>query len=132
MLEEGEGDHRHQRMTMQALPGSALEVIETEFFFQLLVRLQIHRALMVAAKVAGPSLPACGWAITLAALTVTGGLFAQTGPPQRRGFDERIKAVASSFKSDPSLKKLSQTQLENLMNFVVGNMLFVLITKWLM
>ena len=26
-------------MTMQALPGSALEVIETEFFFQLLMRL---------------------------------------------------------------------------------------------
>jgi hypothetical protein len=39
MLEEGVGDHRHQHMTMQALPGSALEVIETEFFFQLLVRL---------------------------------------------------------------------------------------------
>jgi hypothetical protein len=26
-------------MTMQALPGSALEVIETQFFFQLLVSL---------------------------------------------------------------------------------------------
>ena len=37
---------------MQALPGSALKVIETEFFFQLLMSLpQIHRALMVAAKV---------------------------------------------------------------------------------
>jgi hypothetical protein len=39
MLEEGVRDHRLQRMTMQALPGSALEVIETEFFFQLLVSL---------------------------------------------------------------------------------------------
>src|SRR5918994_6595807 len=39
MLEEGVGDHRHQRMTVQALPGSSLEVIETEFFFQLLVSL---------------------------------------------------------------------------------------------
>src|SRR5262245_28709216 len=39
MLEESVGDHRHQRMTMQALPGSALEVIEAEFFFQLLVSL---------------------------------------------------------------------------------------------
>src|SRR5215218_135256 len=39
MLEESVGDHRHERMTMQALPGSALEVIETEFFFQLLVSL---------------------------------------------------------------------------------------------
>ena len=33
------GDHCHVRMTMQALPGSTLEVIETEFFFQLLVSL---------------------------------------------------------------------------------------------
>src|SRR5262249_47697493 len=39
ILEESVGDHRHERMTMQALPGSALEVIETEFFFQLLVSL---------------------------------------------------------------------------------------------
>src|SRR6266540_1836470 len=39
MLEEGVSDHRHERVTMQTLPGSALEVIETEFFFQLLVRL---------------------------------------------------------------------------------------------
>jgi hypothetical protein len=39
MLEEGVSDHRHERMTMQALPGSAFEVIETKFFFQLLVSL---------------------------------------------------------------------------------------------
>jgi hypothetical protein len=32
-------DHRHKRMTMKALPGSSLEMIETEFFFQLLVSL---------------------------------------------------------------------------------------------
>ena len=52
MLEEGVSDHRHERMTMQALPRSAFEVIETKFFFQLLVSLlQIHRALMVAARV---------------------------------------------------------------------------------
>ena len=68
----------------------------------------------------------CGWTITLAALTVTGSLFAQPGPPQRQGFEERIKAIASSFKGIPSLKRLSQAQLENLMNFMVGNMLFVL------
>jgi hypothetical protein len=65
-----------------------------------------------------------GWTIALAGLTVTGVLFAQTAPPQR--FEERIKAIASSFKSNPSLKRLSQTQLENLVNFIVGNMLFVL------
>ena len=39
MLEEGVGDHRHERMAMKALPGSALEVIEAEFFFHLLMGL---------------------------------------------------------------------------------------------
>ena len=39
MLEEGVGDHRHERMTVKALPGSSLEVIEAEFFFQLLMGL---------------------------------------------------------------------------------------------
>jgi len=39
MLEEGIGDHRHERVAVKALPGAALEVIETEFLFQLLVRL---------------------------------------------------------------------------------------------
>ena len=39
MLKEGVSDHRHERMTMQTLPGSAFEVIETKFFFQLLVSL---------------------------------------------------------------------------------------------
>src|SRR3954469_16286514 len=32
-------EHCHERMTVKALPGSALEVIESEFFFQLLVSL---------------------------------------------------------------------------------------------
>ena len=39
MLEESVGDHRHQRMTVEPLPRSAFEVIETEFLFQLLVSL---------------------------------------------------------------------------------------------
>ena len=39
MLEEGVRDHRHERMTVKTLPGSPFEVIETEFFFQLLVSL---------------------------------------------------------------------------------------------
>ena len=39
MLEEGVGDHRHERVPMKALPGSALEVIEAEFFLHLLMRL---------------------------------------------------------------------------------------------
>ena len=44
MLEERVSDHRHERMTMQTLPGSAFEVIETEFLFQLLVSLLANPA----------------------------------------------------------------------------------------
>jgi hypothetical protein len=41
---------------MQALPGPTIEVIETEFFFKLLVRLlETHRPLIVAA----PSTSVC-------------------------------------------------------------------------
>ncbi|MGY4230620.1 hypothetical protein ACVMIH_007981 [Bradyrhizobium sp. USDA 4503] len=50
MLQEGLGDHGHQRVAMKTLPGPSLEVIKFEFFFQLLMA-QIHRALMVAASV---------------------------------------------------------------------------------
>ena len=31
--------YRHKRMTVKALPGSSLEVVETKFFFHLLVSL---------------------------------------------------------------------------------------------
>ena len=37
MLEECVGDHGHERMSMEALPGSSFEVIEPEFLFQLLM-----------------------------------------------------------------------------------------------
>ena len=39
MLEEGECKHRHEGMTVKALPGSSLEVVEAEFLFQLLMGL---------------------------------------------------------------------------------------------
>jgi hypothetical protein len=39
MLKEGVGDHSHERMTVKAWPRSSLEVIEAEFFFQLLMGL---------------------------------------------------------------------------------------------
>ena len=39
MLKKGVGDHCHERMTAKALPGSTLEVVKTEFFFQLLMGL---------------------------------------------------------------------------------------------
>ena len=39
LLEEGIGDHCHQRVTVKTLPGSSLEVIEAEFLFELLMGL---------------------------------------------------------------------------------------------
>jgi len=39
VLEERVSDHGHERMTVEALPGSSLEVIEPQFFFQLLMGL---------------------------------------------------------------------------------------------
>ena len=50
MLEEGVGDHRHERVTVKALPASSLQVIEAEFLFELLMGL-FADPLMVAAKV---------------------------------------------------------------------------------
>ena len=39
ILQEGVGDHRHERVPVQACPGSSLEVVEAEFFLELLMRL---------------------------------------------------------------------------------------------
>ena len=39
MLEEGVSDHCQECVTVKALPGSSLEMVKTEFFFQLLVSL---------------------------------------------------------------------------------------------
>jgi hypothetical protein len=41
MLKEGVSNHRHERMSVEALPGSTLEVVETEFLFQLLGHRQV-------------------------------------------------------------------------------------------
>ena len=38
-LQVGVGDHRHERVAVQAMPGSAFEVIEAEFFLEPLVGL---------------------------------------------------------------------------------------------
>ena len=38
-LQAGVGDHRHERVAVQATPGSAFEVVEAEFFLKLLVGL---------------------------------------------------------------------------------------------
>lgn len=39
VLQVGAGDARHQRVAMQPRPGPSLEVIEAEFFLELLVGL---------------------------------------------------------------------------------------------
>lgn len=39
MLEEGEADHGQQRVVMEPAPGAPLEVVEPQFFLELLVRL---------------------------------------------------------------------------------------------
>ena len=39
MLEKGVGDHDHQRMAMKSSPRATFEVIEAEFFLELLVSL---------------------------------------------------------------------------------------------
>ena len=39
MLEECVSDHGHECVTMKALPGSSLKLIEPEFLFQLLMGL---------------------------------------------------------------------------------------------
>ena len=44
MLQISKRQARHQRVTMQAGPGAALEVVEAEFLLELLVRLLAHPA----------------------------------------------------------------------------------------
>ena len=39
VLQECEGEHRHERMAVKTLPGSPFEVVEAKFFFQLLMGL---------------------------------------------------------------------------------------------
>ena len=44
MLQVGEGNQRHQRMPVQARPGSALEVVEPKLLLELLMRLLANPA----------------------------------------------------------------------------------------
>jgi len=62
MLQEGVGDHGHQCVTMKTLPGSSLEVIKSEFFFQLLMRLFANPSCLVALRVVAAIKPRQGYA----------------------------------------------------------------------
>jgi hypothetical protein len=44
VLQEGERDHRHQRVPVQARPGAPLEVVEPQLPLELLVRLLAYPA----------------------------------------------------------------------------------------
>src|SRR3546814_1540739 len=44
VLKEGIGDHRQERMAVQAHPGAPLEVVEPELLLHLLMRLLAHPA----------------------------------------------------------------------------------------
>jgi hypothetical protein len=53
VLQERQGDQRHQRMAMQARPRAALEVVEAEFFLELLMRLLANPS-MAAPSIRSP------------------------------------------------------------------------------
>ena len=51
-LQVGVGDHRHERVAVQATPGPASEVVEDEFFLELLLGLLADPSrLIVAASI---------------------------------------------------------------------------------
>ena len=66
-----------------------------------------------------------GWGATLMAAVVFNAeaIVAQPAPSSPSPQD-RINELARSFKNKPRLKKLSDKQRENVVNFIVGNMLF--------
>lgn len=50
-LQEGVGHHRHQRMSVEASPGSALEVVQAEFLLELLMGLLADPARVASVNV---------------------------------------------------------------------------------
>ena len=50
MLEKRKRDQRHQRVTVQTAPGSALKVVKPKLLFELLVRLLAHPARLDGAR----------------------------------------------------------------------------------
>ncbi len=50
MLQEGVGDHSHEGVAVQALPGSSFKMIEAEFLLHLLMSLFAHPARLHGAR----------------------------------------------------------------------------------
>jgi hypothetical protein len=70
---------------------------------------------------------ACVSVLVAAILSCDGALLAQTASPSAADVQDRINALARSLQTNPRLKKLSEKQRENLVNFIAGNMLFVML-----
>jgi len=68
----------------------------------------------------------CGATLMVAVAFNAEAVLAQPAPSAPSPQD-RINELARSFKNKPRLKKLSDKQRENVVNFIVGNMLFVML-----
>jgi len=69
----------------------------------------------------------CGCALLVALLFSGSAIVAQITAPSSDEFEYRINQVARSLQSNPRLKKLSQAQREGVVNFITGNMGFVML-----
>src|SRR6266436_3065612 len=64
MLEESVSNHGHERVAVEALPGSPLEVVETQFFFQLLVSLLANPSRLDGGRQGAECVPFLGSAVS--------------------------------------------------------------------
>ncbi len=69
----------------------------------------------------------CGFVLVAAVAFGGEGILAQQAPPTPAPLEARINDVARALQSRPRLKNLSEKQRENLVNFIAGNMLFVML-----
>ncbi len=66
-------------------------------------------------------------AVLAALLAGAQAIHAQTGPSESEQFQTRINEVARSLQAHPQLKRLSQHEREKVVEFITGNMLFVVL-----
>jgi putative metallopeptidase DUF4344 len=70
-------------------------------------------------------LSAC--AVLVALVVGLGGVRAESPPSESEQFEARIREVANSLRDHPRLKKLSQQERERVVEFITGNVLFVVL-----
>ncbi len=78
---------------------------------------------------AARSWPACATICTVVFTALAGGppAAAPSSPPSADAFQRDISKVARLFQGSPRLRKLSQTAREDLVKFVIGNVVFVML-----